>query len=172
MTAGKSPGFPNLKKKEVRGYDYDEKMIACVVSMICIVALVAGCTTRSSVAFTYNINNGDSVKVSVDTSDKYRLSSDLPFTISHDGVEQAEGSFIQAFAYEEYKNAVESDEKAQMLDSGSKDGNEYFLWSYDNKEFNYAILIKDFQTGLLLASTVSEEAVKECFNRLTVTCEN
>ena len=42
------------------------------------------------------------------------------------------------------------------------------MWNYNNSEYNYAILIKNSQTGVLLGNTVSEESAKEVFNRLQI----
>lgn len=76
--------------------------------------------------------------------------------------------------YNQYKELASSDEddKVKLLDSGSKDGNEYVFWSYDDSEYNYAILIEGSSTGLILGNQVSEESAKESFNRLTIEYED
>lgn len=149
-----------------------KKMIVGFVSLVCVLAMSAGCTTSSSMSYTFSVDNGDSIKVTLDTSDKYSITSDVPFTISCNGEEMAQGTCIQGEAYAQYAENAEKAEKVQILDSGTKDGNEYIFWSYDNKEFDYAILIKDSNTGMVLSSLVSEEAAKECFNRLTISKVN
>ena len=58
-----------------------------------------------------------------------------------------------------------------MLDSGKKDGNDYFFWCYNDTEWNYVIKINGSNTGIVLGNNVSEESAKECFNRLTITVE-
>lgn len=73
---------------------------------------------------------------------------------------------------EQYAAVVQSDENAKLLDSGTKDGNEYIFWSFNDREFNYAILIKDSNTGVILGNNVSEESARECFERLTFTVED
>lgn len=146
-----------------------KKMLAALVALVCVLTVLAGCTTSSSMSYTYSVDNGDSVKVTLDTSDKYRISSKLPFTITCDGETLTQGTFIQGEAYSEYINAVERDEKAYVLDSGTKDGNEYEFWVYDNSEYNYVIRIGGSNTGVLLGNIVSQESAQECFNRLTIT---
>ena len=148
-----------------------KKLITCIVSLACVAAFAVGCSSSSSMSYTFSVDNGDSIKVSLDTSDKYKITSDVPFTISHDGEDLSQGTFIQSDAYEQYTNVVETDEKAVLLDSGTKDGNDYVFWCYDGKEYNYAIKIADSNTGMILGNPVSEEAAKECFNRLTITKE-
>lgn len=147
------------------------KLVACIVSLACVAALAAGCTTSSSMSYTFSVDNGDAVKITLDTSDKYKMTSDVPFTISQDGKELSQGTFIQGEAYEQYANVVQTDEKAVLLDSGTKDGNDYVFWCYDGKEYNYVIKIAGSNTGMILGNPVSEETAKECFNRLTITKE-
>ncbi len=149
-----------------------KKLIACIVSLACVAVLAVGCTTSSSMSYTFSVDNGDTVKVTLDTSDKYKMTSDVPFTISQDGKELSHGTFIQGEAYEQYANVVQTDEKAVLLDSGTKDGNDYIFWCYDGKEYNYVIQIAGSNTGMILGNPVSEETAKECFNRLTITKES
>lgn len=142
------------------------KKMGLLISGMVLLLSLAGC--NSSKAFTYSVETGDSVKVSLDTSDKYDMTSDLPFAISCDGEMFSQGLFITAENYSQYVDVVNTDEIAVLLDSGSKDGNQYIFWSYNDLEFNYAILIGDSNTGMILGNSVSEESARECFNRLTV----
>lgn len=142
------------------------KKMGLLISGMVLLLSLAGC--NSSKAFTYSVETGDSVKVSLDTSDKYDMTSDLPFAISCDGETFSQGLFITAENYSQYVEVVNTDETAALLDSGSKDGNQYIFWSYNDSEYNYAILIGDSNTGMILANNVSEESARECFNRLTV----
>lgn len=107
-------------------------------------------------------------RVSLDTTDKYKITSDVPFTISQDGKEQTLETFIHGDAYTQYVSVIETDEKAVLLDSGTKDGNEYEFWCYDGKEYNYAIMIAESNTGMILGNPVSKKSAKDCFNRLTI----
>lgn len=136
--------------------------------LISFIAMLSACQTSSSKSFEFTIDNGDSVKLTMDTSDGYDLSADVPFEISHKGEVLSFGTFIYAEAYEAYKEIIEEDENAILLDSGSKNGHEYFFWTYDEEEFNYAILLKETDTGIILANAISEETARECFERLTI----
>ena len=146
-----------------------KKRLVYVFTILSIMILFVGCgNTKTSNTYTFNVETGDSVKVKLDTSDKYNITSEVPFEISQDGDVKSQGTFIFGEAYEQYKDVVDTDENAELLDSGNKDGNEYVFWSYNDSEYNYAILIKGSSTGLILANDVSEESAKECFNRLTI----
>ncbi len=78
---------------------------------------------------------------------------------------------MPAESYAQFVEAIESDGNAVLLDSGTKDGNEYIFWSYNDSEFDYAILIDDSDTGIVLGNIVSQESAVECFNRLTISVE-
>lgn len=155
-----------------------KQTILCALSLVCVLAVLAGCNVRTSMAYTFSIDNGDSIKISLDTSDDYKLTSDVPFDITRDGETVSRGVFIHSVAYVEYANVAHNGENVQFLDSGNKDGNEYVFWKYndaqddENAEYNYAILIKDSHTGIILSNVTSEESAKECFSRLTFSVEN
>ncbi len=142
------------------------KKLSILVSGMILLLSLAGCNT--SKAYTYNVETGDSVKISLDTSDQYDITSNLPFVISHDEETLSQGVFMTAENYSQYAEVVNADETATLLDFGSKDGNQYIFWSYNGAEYNYAILIGDSNTGVLLGNNVSEESARECFERLKI----
>lgn len=145
-----------------------KKIVAFTLCLAIISVMFAGCGTSSSKAYTFTVNNGDKIKIEVNTSDDYDISSEVPFTISCNGDALSQGSFILGEAYEQYVAVVETDDNAELLDSGTKDGNEYIFWCYNGSEYNYAILIKDSSTGIVLGNPISQESAQECFNRLTI----
>lgn len=144
------------------------KKLLCAAS--CIVLLLSGCSEERSsyTAYTYKVDTGDEVRISLDTTGGYSLTSDLPFTVSCDGEVQSEGTFIKAEAYSQYVEAVITDNDAVVIDTGSKDGNEYIFWSYNGEEYNYAILIGDSDTAVVIGNIVSEKSAKESFRRLEI----
>lgn len=137
--------------------------------MIC---LLTACSTKSSKAYTVTVDNGDKIKVALNTEDNYDLSSEVPFTISRDGKTLSQGSFVLAESYQQYVGVVNTDENAKLIASGTKDGNEYIFWGYNDSEFNYAILIKGSNTGVVIDNPVSEESAKEGFDRMTISVED
>lgn len=150
-----------------------KKVLALALSAVLMICLLTACSnTKSSKAYTFTVDNGDKVKVALNTEDNYDLSSDVPFTISCDGKTLSQGSFILAEAYQQYVSVVNTDKNAKLIDSGTKDGNEYVFWSYNDSEFNYAVLIKGSNTGVVIGNPVSEESAKECFDRMTITLED
>lgn len=144
------------------------KKIGIVLFCVCIIFGMVGCSVSSSKSYTFSVETGDSIKVTLETSDDYDITSELPFVISDANGEASQGTFITANNYQSYVEAVKTDEKATILDTGEKDGNTYLFWMYNEKEYNYALLIKNSDTGILLGNTISEESAKACFQRLTV----
>lgn len=57
------------------------------------------------------------------------------------------------------------------MDKGKEDGKKYVFWNYDDKEYNYVILIEGSDTGILLGNSASKESAKEVFKRLEITLE-
>ncbi len=144
-----------------------KKLAFCLMALVFVLALSA-CHVKTSLTYKFDVDNGDTILIKLDTTDKFKMTTDVPFSISQDGKELAQGSFLQLAGYDQYAEAAKNDEKATVLDSGTKDGNEYVFWSYDNKEFNYVIKVKDANTAVALGSIVSEDAARECFNRMTI----
>lgn len=128
---------------------------------------LTGCTTNKS--YTYTVETGDKVKITLNTTDGYDLSSDLPFAISKDGNTLSQGAFIQESYYEQYVNAANT--QGQIIDRGSNDNIEYVFYSYNNSEYNYVIKIKDSNTALLLGNPNSQEEAKKCFELLSFSLE-
>ncbi len=148
-----------------------------VTAVICIFMLMLSCITgckRASgetnnyKAYTFAVETGDNVIVKLNISDKYDITSKIPFEVSKDGEVQSQGVFITAKDYDAYVESVSKDEKAKIIDSGKKDSCEYLMWNYNNTEFNYVILIENSNTGIVLGNNVSEKSAKECFERLEI----
>lgn len=137
---------------------------------MCILLGIVGCTAKAdkSMSYTYSVDTGDKVELTLDTSDDYKLTSELPFTILKGEETLSQGKFITKENYSQLVDTVKSDEKDTLIDSGNKDGNEYIFWSYNDSEYNYATLIADSETGVIIGNLVSEESAKACFEKLEI----
>lgn len=131
---------------------------------------LTGCTKNKS--YTFTVETGDKIKIQLNTTDGYDLSSDLPFTISKDGNILSQGTFITISSYDEYVNAAKTDSLAKVIAENSEDNIEYVFYSYNNSEYNYVIKIKNSNTGILLGNPNSQEEAEKCFELLTFTLEN
>ncbi len=149
-----------------------KKLLALALFSTMIFGLLTACGGTTYKSFTFSVDNGDKIKIKLNTTDGYNITSDLPFAISYNGETYSEGSFIQGEAYQQYVDIVNAGNGAKLLDSGEKEGIEYIFWSFNDSEYNYAILVKGSNTGIILGNPVSEETARECFNRLTISLEN
>lgn len=146
------------------------KKVFMSLSIIVVMLLtLTGCTKSKS--YTFTVETDDKIKIQLNTTEGYDLSSDLPFTISKDGNTLSQGTFITIDGYNQYIEAVNSDSNAKILDSETRDGVSYTFYSYNDSEFNYVIKINDSNTGILLGNQNSQEEAEKCFKLLTFTLE-
>lgn len=146
-----------------------KKVLYSLVFVAAILLTVTGCTTSKS--FTWDVTTGDKIKIKVDTTGGYDITSELPFAISKDGETLSQGTFVTIDGYNQYMNAVKFDSNAKVIDSGSKNGVTYTFYSVNNSEFNYLIKIDNSNTGILLGNPNSKAEAEEVFNRLTISKE-
>ncbi|MFV0342044.1 MAG: hypothetical protein ACK5JH_04020 [Anaerocolumna sp.] len=133
---------------------------------------ITGCgNVKKTVSYIYKVETGDNIKISLTTNDGYELTSDVPFVISKDKNELSQGIFISADYYTAYIDSVKNDEKAEIIDEGTKSDCSYVMWNYDGSEFNYVVMINGTNTGILIGNSISEESAKECFDRLEIKVE-
>lgn len=149
-------------------------ILVIAVGIVVIAGMDGGIST--SKAFSFNVNTGDKIKVSLNTSDGYDIDSNIPFNISKDGENLSQGTFITMYGYNEYMNLAASDSSIKVLDSGSRSDIEYTFYTVYNSnekcsEYNYIIKVKDSNTGLLIGNIVSESSAKDVFDNLTFTKE-
>ena len=145
------------------------KKVLALILAVCMMAVMTGCVFSASQTLTYNVDNGDSIKVKLKTSEGLSMDAESPFSIYKDGEVITQGTFINSSSYGEYYEVVTSGE-AELLEENTKDGIEYIFWKYDAgdwQEYNYAILVSGTNTGLLLANSTSEESAREVFDSLT-----
>lgn len=148
-----------------------KKRISVLMLALCLIIAFCGCSIKFQKSFTFSVETGDKVCVELDTTGGYDISSDLPFKISKDGSVLSQGTFIEAEWFEYYAEAANTDPDAKVIETNTKDSNQYVFWVYDNSQYNYTILVGDSDTGILLGNDVSEESARECFDRLTISLE-
>lgn len=143
------------------------KSISCL--LIVVMLFITGCgNSKTTVSYTYKVETGDNITISLTTNDGYELTSDIPFVISKDKQELSQGTFISAEYYTTYVDSVKNDENAEIIDEGTKSGYNYVMWNYNDSEFDYVVMINGTNTGILIGNNVSEESAKECFDRLEI----
>ena len=130
---------------------------------------LTGCT--KSKAYTFKVDTGDKIKVELNITDGYDLSSSLPFTISKEGNELSQGTFMTIDSYDEYVSAAKTSSLAKVIEEKSNNNIEYIFYSYNSSEYNYIIKVKDSKTGILLGNPHTQEEAEKCFKLLTFSLE-
>lgn len=146
-----------------------KKILSSLVFATALLLTVTGCSTNK--AFTWDVATGDKIKIQLETTDGYDITSELPFAVSKGGETLSQGTFVTIDGYNQYMNAVKIDSNAKVIDNGTKNGVTYTFYSVNNSEFNYLIKIDNSNTGILLGNPNSQAEAEEVFNRLTISKE-
>lgn len=148
-----------------------KKIKSVIVGLLAGVMVLSGCSTNANKSVTYQVDNGDSVKITIDAKAGFDITMDVPFTVTKGDADILTGSFIYAEYYDTYREVIDADSKAVLLDEGSKDGNKYFFYSFEGNagtEYDYIILVQNSQTAIAMASLVGEKEASEAFNAMTI----
>lgn len=146
-----------------------KKTLLSLILLCTFMFTLTGCNTTKS--YTFDVETGDKIKIELNTTDGYDLSSSLPFTVSKDGSVLSQGTFITLDGYDDYVNMVNNDTNSTVLDSGSMNGVTYTFYSYNDAEFNYIIKIDNSNTALLLGNANSQNEAQTVFELLTFSTE-
>lgn len=139
-------------------------LIILSILLSTIMLTLTGCHKEKS--YTFNVETGDKVKVKLDITDGYNMTSELPIEFSKDDKVISQGTFGQEEAYDMYNQIITEDSKSTIIEEKSKGNIEYMFYEYNNSEYNYIIKIKDSKTCFILANNISKESAQEIFERL------
>ena len=136
-------------------------------------ATLTGCRDKASC--TYDLDNGDRVKVVFRQDDGFRFVEEDPFLVvrEQEGADAsdntvARGVFITKQMASEYTASIENDSEAVMTDEGiTSYGAPYFSFTYKGV-FSCVISIPDSDSAVLVTSDRSADDVKAVFERITV----
>ncbi len=142
------------------------KIIILIVALSSILVGLTGCKGHTSKSYTYNVDTGDKIKVEMDTTGGYNMTSSLPIEFSKDDEVISQGTFGKENAYDLYYDEVKNENDVTIIEEKSKGNIDYFFYEYDNSEYNYIIKIKDSKTCFILGNNVSKESAQEIFEKL------
>lgn len=138
-----------------------------------LVLLLVACGTTSK-AYTFKVETGDKIEVSLNTTDGLGLShGEDQFTVkSKDGSDVTTGIFLTEDMYMDYLDTLYSDDSAEI----AKDAGDMIMWRYVSQageEYNRIIKVPDSNTYILLASvapdTETERQVDAVYESLVFT---
>ena len=152
-----------------------KKIVAMCAAGAAVAAMGAcGASAHAEKSYTFNVDTGDAVKVTLDLGGGYDMSGKVPFEVTKDGDEIFEGSFLHEEGYELYRDEILGDENAQILNEGERSGNDFIFWKTtadDATAYDYVVNVKDSSTVVLLEGTAGEEDTQQAFDHLTFTKE-
>lgn len=131
--------------------------------------LLSAC--QSSQSFTFQIDNGEKIKVTLDTTDGYRLSQkDGVFTVEKDEQELLNGFFLTAEGYEQKAAAVLGSSDVVLLEASPEDNPTDFFYQFDGEaglESDLLFKVEGAETGVMIGSLSPREDVAAAFQLLT-----
>lgn len=152
-----------------------KKVITLLMVTILMVICLVGCSTHANVSYTYDVDTGDKVKITMDVKDGYKMTSSLPIDFSKSDAVISQGTFGRADVYDTYMQLYNTTDDIKLLDQGVDEskGISYLFLEIKgvNTEYDYIIKINDSNTSFMLGNIVSEESAREIFNRLSFTVE-
>ena len=142
------------------------KKIIAVLTLICALFVFSSCET--SLSLTFNVETGDSINVTLDTSNnRYSLKAGgAAFNIEKDGELVAKGIFLDENMLNQYLSTVTKQENVELIDNG-----EDYIFYHINNEWDRVFRVENSNTGIALVNLVSEDSAIECFDLLTITAE-
>lgn len=126
--------------------------------------LFMGCSAQKSMSITLNVDTGDSISMSLDTTDGHKIEFDKEKSIvnlcAKDGKEEsivARGIFVPKESYALYFDTAYTDSRCIVLEEGKGNGIAYTFYSYqDGEKTNYEYIgwVVGTNTGVVMESTV------------------
>lgn len=155
------------------------KLVTMILTAFTATAVLAGCTvTKSEMSYTYNVETGDTVKMTLNKMNGYSTTSELPFTVTKEEKDIMHGTFITMEGYDYYQDLIDELEKTDEIEiivkDGEKDGNTYTSYKVESEagtEYDYLLKIGDSSTGVLMGSLDSKEEASSCFEAIKFTLE-
>ena len=148
------------------------KRLAAV--LLCIM-LLTGCEFNRTVSLTYNVTTGDSIKVTLDSSEGHGLkNSGAGFEVNNGEKIILQGFFVDQSMYEGYVEAVSSQQEAVIRQETDREEMHVISYTYEGQagtEQNYIVWIEGSSTGVVIGSLAEVSEADEAFGRLVFSKE-
>jgi len=146
-----------------------------IASLLSLVLILTACNLGMRSSYTFNVETGDEIKVTLKNVDDYTISQENgTFVVSKDDQKISQGAFITEDAFKKYKTTIEEnqDNLISNKESGEKNDNEYIYYETEGSsgmEYNYIVFVNGSSTGVIIGSTVSKEEAQNVFKNLSIT---
>lgn len=147
-----------------------------IATLICLLMAFTFTACSSSKSFTFRIENGESVKVTLDTTDGYNLlQEDGMITVQKDEEDVLNGIFLTSSGFDTYAAAITASDDAVILKATPDDSPTFYLYQFDGAagmETTFLFQIQGSDTAVIIASLASQKEAEAAFDRLSFEVEN
>ena len=152
------------------------KKFVIVCLTICVMFTMVGCSAHSSMSLTFNVETGDCIKVKLDTTGGWKLTSEDGIFFINDASKETilMGMFIDKEYYDMYTANLAVASGVTMVEEDESNGFDYTLWEItgsDVVELDYVGWLANSNSGVIFASMESREVAKEAFERVRLTIQ-
>ncbi|MDE6742757.1 MAG: hypothetical protein K2J95_02635 [Lachnospiraceae bacterium] len=135
--------------------------------VICVMVIILALTScASSMSVTCNVGTGDTIKVTLDTSEGFMLegADDYGFYVTQDDDKIFQAAFVDEDDYEAYKHAL--DDLVEIIEEDSANGITWTSYNLDGRS-SFIVWINGSDTGLVMGGMEDYDTEKKVFDSLT-----
>lgn len=148
-----------------------KKKIILTLSL-CLLLILTLTACKTSISYTFQIDNGDKIKVSLETTDGYKLlQKDGVFTVQKDEKDVLIGYFLTSEGYEEKAAVVNDSDDATILTATPENSPTFYCYQFEGEagtETDFLFKIDGSETGAIVGSLNSREEAEAAFQLLTI----
>lgn len=147
------------------------KIKVIIMSLVLIVCILTGCDSSRSMSITFAVGTGDNIMVTLDTSDGMELhQTESGFAVAGEDKDILQAFFVERAVYQQYLEAVASQEGVTVNQEKTENGITYLSYSYNGEagmENNFIVWIEGTDTGVIVASLADRETATQAFKYIT-----
>lgn len=136
----------------------------------CMILLISLTACESSKSFTFQIDNGEKIKITLNTTNGYDLSQkDGVFTVKKEGEDILNGYFLSEDGYQEKLAAVNTSEGVTILEATPEASPTFYCYQFEGEagtETDFLFQIEGTKTGVIAGSLNSYEEAETAFQLL------
>lgn len=143
--------------------------------LLCLLLTLALTACRTQMSLTYQIDNGEQIKVELNSSDGHKLSQEegLP-AVKKDGETVLLCQFLQADGFDTYAAGLATSGDVTIFQASPEEDPAFYFYRYTGggaDEYLFLLRIPGAETGVLCGGTVSKEAAEDAYRHLTFSKE-
>lgn len=137
---------------------------------MCLILMLSLTACHSEKSYTFQIENGERIKITLDTSDGWQLSQkDGVFTVQKEDNDILTGYFLTADGFAQNAAAVTASPDAEIITAAPEDSPTFYFYEYQGEagtEVDYLFKVEGAETGVMMGSLSSREEAEAAFKLL------